>query len=110
MEKSRIINPMKMAALPNSGKEKRRVLTCFLIVELALILLSGLMTLKILRGFKFILTAIISKTLNKLVNNVTYPAMMIVKSIMFHISLKYVFSPKAKPIAPILIKASAQYI
>ena len=66
MEKSKIIKPMKIAAFPSSGSDDSRVLTCFLIVLLAFILLSGLITLKILNGFKFILTAIISKILNGL--------------------------------------------
>ncbi len=65
MEKSKIIKPMKMAAFTNSGSDEIRVLTCFLIVELAFILLRGLITLKILNGFKLILTAIISKILHR---------------------------------------------
>ncbi len=47
----------KMIAFPNSGNERNRVLTSLLILGIALILLSGLSTLRILSDFKFTLVA-----------------------------------------------------
>ena len=55
---------MKIAALPSSGNDVKIVLTYFLMVELALILRRGLITLRILNGLRLILTAIISNKLN----------------------------------------------
>jgi hypothetical protein len=57
---------MNIEAFPNSGKELNIVPTYFLSVELALTDLSGLMTRRILKGFKFILMATISIILKML--------------------------------------------
>jgi hypothetical protein len=56
---------MKRAAFPSSGRELNKVLTYFLIFLLAFTLRRGLMTLIILRGLRFTLTAIISRRLIK---------------------------------------------
>jgi hypothetical protein len=55
---------MKIAAFPSSGRELSKVLTCFLIVVLAFTLRRGLMTLRILSGLRFTLTATISRRLS----------------------------------------------
>jgi hypothetical protein len=52
-------------AFPSSGRDTRRVLTYFLIVWLALIVLNGLMTLSILNAFRLILIAMTSIILEK---------------------------------------------
>lgn len=46
---------MKIVALPSSGKDPIRVLTSLLMLGMALILLRGLMTLRILKDFKLTL-------------------------------------------------------
>jgi hypothetical protein len=54
---------MKTAAFPSSGSELNIVPTCFRIVELAFTVRKGLITLNILKGFKLIFTATISRIL-----------------------------------------------
>ena len=56
MANRKIMKNMKMAAVPNSGSEFRRAETRRLILGKALILLSGLITLRILSAFKFTFT------------------------------------------------------
>ena len=67
MAKSTITKNMKIEAFPNSGKELKMVPTYFLSVELAFIDLSGLITRRILKGFKFTLIATISIILKMLI-------------------------------------------
>jgi hypothetical protein len=55
---------MKIAAFPSSGRELNKVLTYFLMVVLALTLRRGLITLSILSGLRFTLTATISRRLS----------------------------------------------
>ena len=55
---------MNIAALPSSGNDVKMVLTYFLMVELALMVRSGLIILRILNGLRLMLTAIISNILN----------------------------------------------
>ncbi len=47
-----MIKARKMVAFPNSGREPIKVETCRRMLELALIVLKGLNTLKILSAFK----------------------------------------------------------
>lgn len=58
---------MNMPAFPNSGRALRIVLTYFLNDRLALIVLNGLITLKTLKGLRFILTATSSIILYQLI-------------------------------------------
>ena len=54
---------MNIMAFPSSGRDTRRVLTYFLIVWLALIVLKGLMTLRILKALRLMFMAMASMML-----------------------------------------------
>jgi hypothetical protein len=58
------MNYMKIVAFPISGSDYRRVVTCLCMLGLAFILLSVLMTLRILSAFIFKSYAINSIILN----------------------------------------------
>ena len=59
---------MKIVAFPSSGIELSKVVTSLRMLGIALILLRGLTTLRILKGLKFNLNLIRSTTLNKVIN------------------------------------------
>jgi hypothetical protein len=83
------VKPINIMAFPSSGRDTRRVLTYFLIVWLALIVLNGLMTLSILNAFRLMLIAMTSIILEKIkLIKIAYPDITITKSITFHPSLK----------------------
>ena len=81
---------MKIVEFPISGSDYSKVVTCLRILGLALILLSGLMTLSILSAFKFMSYAINSIILNSpyLIIFKSYPNITMKKSRMFHPSRK----------------------
>ena len=58
-----MIKDMKIVTFPNSGNELIRVVISLLILGIALMLLKGLMTLKVLNDFKFTLLDTKSRTL-----------------------------------------------
>jgi hypothetical protein len=60
MPKRTIVKPMNIMAFPSSGSDTSSVLTYFLIVWLALIVLKGLMTLRILKALRLIFIAMTS--------------------------------------------------
>lgn len=68
-----------MVAFPSSGSELIRVATSLLILGIALILLNGLITLKVLNDFKLTLDDTKSRT----------PVMTMIKSMKFQPSLRY---------------------
>ncbi len=83
------MNAIKTPEDPSSGNDFKRVLTNLLILGIALILLNGLITLNTLNDLSLILNLKKSTTLYLLGFVKYYPDNTIMKSIKFHVSLKY---------------------